>query len=127
MVYRKQLVLNSTVVIVIRANSVAVRIRELQQKDQIKRAAHHAFQNHSDVVVMVLHQHMVRILKAVAWSLDSVVAQIMSMKLADRISKTADANTHRTDVAQTIKLQLEDKIMKVAVVSMLLMVAVPTS
>lgn len=107
-----------------RVSSVAVPTNERQQKDRTKKAVRRAYPNRSDVAVMVLHQLTDRILKAVAWSLDTVAVQITLMKLVDRILKIVVANIHPTDVVQIIKHRLEAAIMKVVVVSTLLTVAV---
>lgn len=120
----RQLVRNSMDAIVKRVNSVAVLTKELQLRELIKKVARHVYLNHSDVAVMVLHQLTDRIMKDVALSLDLVAAQIIRMKLVDRISKIVDANILPMDVVQIIKHRLEAETMKVVVASMLLMVVV---
>lgn len=125
--YRKQLVPDSMDAIAKRANSVAAPIKELQLKDQTKKAAHRVFLNHSDVAVTVSHLLMDQILRVAVSNPDSVVAQTISMKRVDQISKIVDANIHRTDVVRIIKHPLEVATMTVVVVNMLLTVAVRTN
>lgn len=127
MVYRKQLVPDSMDAIVTRANSVVALTKELQLKDQTKKAARRVFLNHLDVVVTVSHQLMDRILRVAASNPDLAAVQTISMKLVDRISKIADANIHPMDVVQIIKHRPEEATMTVAVANMLLTVAVRTS
>lgn len=78
---------------------------------------HHVKVNRLDVVQTRKRQPMDQTAKAVAWNLHMAVARIITIRHVDQISKDANANIHRMDVAPITERPPEGTRMLVAVVN----------
>lgn len=78
---------------------------------------HHVKVNHLVVAQTRKHQRTDQTAKVVAWNPRMAVAQIITIRHVDQISKDANANMHRMDVALITERQPKDMKMLVAVVN----------
>lgn len=98
-------------------NHELVKIQQQLSQRALRPIVHHVKLNRSDVAQTRKLLPTDQMAKAAAWNLHMDVARTITIQHVDQISRDANANIHRMDVALIIERPPEDMKMLVAVVN----------